>query len=46
MMQILSNEDIDKIKKKAKWVEDKNTWVVTPFLVRANKVKFPKMSSY
>ena len=43
MIQILPGEEIEKIKRKAKWIDEKNEFVVPPFLVRQRKVKFPKL---
>ena len=43
MIQVLPGEEIEKIKRKAKWIDEKNEFIVPPFLVRQKKVKFPKV---
>jgi len=43
MAYLLSPEELEKIRAKARWHDDRNEFMVPPFIVRAKKVKFPKL---
>jgi len=43
MAYLLSPEELDKIRAKARWHDDRNEFVVPPFILRAKKVNFPKL---
>jgi len=43
MGYLLSPEELDKIRSKARWQDDKNEFVIPPFIVKAKKVQFPKI---
>jgi len=43
MAYLLSPEELEKIRAKARWHDDRNEFMVPPFVVRAKKVKFPKL---
>jgi len=44
MNYLLSPEELEKIRAKARWQDDRNEFVVPPFLLRGKKVKFPKIN--
>jgi len=44
MNYLLSPEELEKIRAKARWQDDRNEFVVPPFILRAKKVKFPKLN--
>ena len=43
MAYLLSPEELEKIRAKARWHDDRNEFVVPPFILRAKKVNFPKL---
>ena len=44
MAYLVSPEELEKIRAKARWRDDRNEFVVPPFIIRAKKVKFPKLA--
>ena len=43
IQNLLNSEEIEKIKGKAKWHDDKNEFIIPPFILKNKKVKFPKL---
>lgn len=45
MAYMVSPSEYDKLRGAARWRDDRNEYVVPPFVVRAKQVKFPKISN-
>ena len=43
IQNLLNSEEIEKIKGKAKWHDDKNEFIIPPIVLKNKKVKFPKL---